>query len=95
MIIQTIELENFKSFGEPAQEADLTGVDVVSISGPNGAGKSTIVEALTFALYGRSTATERKELGNEAIIRDGQDDARVAVTFEKDGQTYQVERTAT
>lgn len=94
MIIQTIELENFKSYGEP-QLIDLTSVDATSISGPNGAGKSSIIEALTFALYGRSTATERKELGNEALIRDGQEEGRVAATFEKDGHTYRVERTAT
>jgi|GEM_PF-1773471 exonuclease SbcC len=94
MIIQTIELENFKSYGE-SQTVDLTGVDATSISGLNGAGKSTLIEAITFALYGRSTATERKELGNEAIIRDGQKEGRVAVSFEKDDQTYRVERTAT
>ena len=93
MIIQAIELENFKSYGE-TQTIDIAGVDALSISGPNGAGKSSLIEALTFALYGRSTATERKELGNEALIRDGQDEARVATTFEKDGQTYRVERTA-
>jgi exonuclease SbcC len=94
MIIQRLELENFKSYGE-TQTIDISGVDALSISGPNGAGKSSLIEALTFALYARSTATERKELGNEAIIRDGQDEARVAVTFEKDNQTYRVERTAT
>ena len=94
MIIQTLELENFKSYGE-TQTIDITGVDALSISGPNGAGKSSLIEALTFALYGQSTATERRELGNDAIIRDGQDDARVAVTFDKDNQTYRVERTAT
>jgi len=93
MIIQTIELENFKSYGE-TQTIEIADVDALSISGPNGAGKSSLIEALTFALYGRSTATERKELGNEALIRDGQDEARVATTFEKDGQTYRVERTA-
>lgn len=94
MILQTVELENFKSYGE-TQTIDLSAVDAASICGHNGAGKSSIIEALTFALYGRSTATERKELGNEALVRDGQDQARVAVTFEKDGNTYRVERTAT
>ncbi|MGA2971858.1 MAG: SMC family ATPase [Candidatus Bathyarchaeia archaeon] len=94
MILQTILLENFKSYGE-AQTIDLLNVDATSISGPNGAGKSSIIEAITFSLYGRSTATERKELGNEALIRDGEKQARVAVTFEKDGNTYSVERTTT
>src|SRR5208337_4755297 len=92
MILQSIELENFKSYGE-TQTIDLSSVDATSICGHNGAGKSSIIEALTFALYGRSAATERKELGNEALVRDGQKEARVAVGFEKDGNIYRVERT--
>jgi len=93
MILKEVKLQNFKSYGE-LQTIDLRAVDAASIIGANGAGKSTIIEALTFALYGRSTATERKELGIEAIIRDGEDEALASVTFEKDGQIYTVERTA-
>ena len=91
MIIQAITLRDFKSYRE--QTIDLSNIDAVGICGPNGAGKSTIVEAITFALYGKCTSTERKELGNDASIRDNQDEAFVSITFEKDGEEYVVERT--
>jgi len=93
MILHSITLQNFKSYAA-AQTADLSNTDALSITGPNGAGKSTLIEALTYALFGRSTATERKELGNDAIIRDGEEEALASATFEKDGQTYTVQRTA-
>ena len=92
MIIQAITLRDFKSYSE--QTIDLREIDAIGICGPNGAGKSTIVEALTFALFGKCTSTERKELGNEAIIRDSQEEAFVSLIFEKDDQEYTVERTA-
>jgi len=91
MIIQSLILRDFKSYAE--QTIDLNGIDSIGICGPNGAGKSTIIEAITFALYGKCTSTERKELGNEAIIRDDQDEAFVSLNFEKDNQEYTVERT--
>ena len=90
MIIQSISLRDFKSYAE--QTIDLNGIDSIGICGPNGAGKSTIIEAVTFGLFGKCTSTERKELGNEAIIRDGQDEAFVSIMFEKDDQEYTVER---
>ena len=91
MIIQSITLRDFKSYA--GQTVNLNGIGAIGICGPNGAGKSTIIEAVTFALFGKCTSTERKELGNEAIIRDHQDEAFVSLTFEKDGQEYTVERT--
>ena len=91
MIIQSITLRNFKSYAE--QTINFNGIDSIGICGPNGAGKSTIIEAVTFALFGKCTSTERKELGNEAIIRDDQDEAFVSLTFQKDGQEYTLERT--
>jgi exonuclease SbcC len=93
MILHSITIQNFKSYAS-SQTADFSNTDALSITGPNGAGKSTLIEALTYALYGRSTATERKELGNDAIIRDGEEEALATVRFEKDGQTYTVQRTA-
>ncbi|MGA3405997.1 MAG: SMC family ATPase [Candidatus Bathyarchaeia archaeon] len=91
MIIQSITLRDFKSYAE--QTIDLTNIDAIGICGPNGAGKSTLIEAVTFALFGKCTSTERKELGNEAIIRDNEDEAFVSLTFEKDEEDYAVERT--
>ena len=86
-------MKNFKSYGSETQTIDLTNVDAVGIGGRNGAGKSSLIEALTFALYGKATATEIRELGDEALINDRANEAYVSATFEKDGNSYTVERT--
>jgi exonuclease SbcC len=86
-------VKNFKSYGPEPQILDLTKVDAVAIGGRNGAGKSSLIEALTFALFGKATATEIRELGDDALINDRANEAYVSVTFEKDGNVYTVERT--
>jgi len=90
--LQSITLKNFKSYGPEPQTVDLTNVDAVGIGGRNGSGKSSLIEALTFALYGKATATEIRELGDDALINDRANEAYVSVTYEKDGNLYTVER---
>jgi len=48
---------------------------------------------LTFALYGKASATELRELGEDSLINDRANEAYVSATFEKDNNTYTVERT--
>ncbi len=48
---------------------------------------------MTFALYGKSAATDIRELGDETLINDRANEAYVSATFDKDGNTYTVERT--
>jgi len=93
MNLQSIALKNLKSYGSELQTVDLTNVDAVGIGGRNGAGKSSLIEALTFALYGKATVSEIRELGDDALINDRASEAYVLVTFEKDGNVYTVERT--
>jgi len=90
--LQSITLKNFKSYGPEPQTVDLTNVDAVGIGGGNGSGKSSLIEALTFALYGKATATEIRELGDDALINDRANEAYVSVTYEKGGNLYTVER---
>lgn len=92
MNLQSITLRNFKSYGPSPQTVDLSNVDAVGIGGRNGAGKSTIIEALTFALFGKATTTEIRELGDDALINDRASEGYVSVTFEKDGNVYTAER---
>ena len=51
---QTLSWRNFLSTGNYKTTLDLTRHDNTLVSGENGAGKSTMLDALTFALFGKS-----------------------------------------
>lgn len=91
-----LEIEGLQSFTD-AQRIDfevLGETGIFGIFGPTGSGKSTILDAITFALYGR---VKRAEGGTQGIINSGRNTARVAFTFElsREGgrRLYRVERT--
>ncbi len=91
-----LEIEGLQSFTE-AQTIDfdtLGEAGLFGIFGPTGSGKSTILDAITFALYGR---VKRAEGGTQGIINSRCSKARVAFTFElnRNGTrtSYRVERT--
>ena len=44
MLIKSIKLKNFLSFGESAEPVDLQSLNIVI--GPNGSGKSNLIEAI-------------------------------------------------
>ena len=47
-----LEVKGFTAFRDRA-EIDFTGFDVFAIAGPTGSGKSSLLDAMTYALYGR------------------------------------------
>jgi len=53
IIFRTIRWKNLLSTGNQFTEVDLFTKDITLIVGANGAGKSTILDALTFALFGK------------------------------------------
>lgn len=81
-------IRGFRSFAERT-EIDWRGRRLVGVVGPIGSGKTSILDAIAFALYGKTPvfATESKTL-----IRHGSDSARVELAFEADGQTWRVIR---
>lgn len=76
------------------QTLNFQDLDLFAISGPTGAGKSSLVDAITYALYGRiyRLGTEVKDF----ISQDqGTERPRMMVSleFEVDGRTYRIVRT--
>jgi len=86
MIPITLSISGFLSYKDPV-EIDFTSFDLACISGQNGAGKSSILDAITWALFGRA----RKH--DESIINLESEAAQVTLTFEYEGNLYRAMRT--
>ena len=64
---------------------DFAGIRVACLAGENGAGKSALLDAITWALWGRARAKRDDEL-----IHLGEDEMAVEFAFELGEQTYRV-----
>src|SRR3972149_5815725 len=82
MIPVEIELENFLAYRRPPPLL-FEGIHVACLAGPNGSGKSSLLDALTWALWGRSRATS-----DDALIHQGETEMRVVLTFDQGGRRY-------
>ncbi len=81
-------IEGFRSYDQRTV-FDWRGRQLVGIVGPIGSGKSSILDAITFALYGKTPVFERE---NKTLIREGNEAARVELAFEVEGQEFRVLR---
>ncbi len=61
MIPVRLRLHNFLCYRDPV-ELDFTGFQFACLSGDNGAGKSALLDAITWALWGRARARSADEL---------------------------------
>ncbi len=84
-----LELKNFLPYStiDPLR---LEGVHLACLTGPNGAGKSSLLDAITWALWGKSRARH-----DEDLIHLGQQDMYVQLDFEQEGLIYRVIRRRT
>jgi len=85
-----LELEGFLSYKEKTV-IDFSDLSLFAITGMTGAGKTTIIDAITFALYGKCPRFE-KGASKEDYISKGKDFFRVSLTFSLNDKTYTVER---
>ena len=85
MIPLHLKLKNFFSYQDAA--IDFRGLHTACICGANGAGKSSLLEAITWAVWGKSRAGLEDE-----VIHSGAIDVRVDFTFKSNQQTYRVIR---
>jgi len=86
MIPLRLEMKNFLAYREP-DPLLLEGVHLACLVGANGAGKSSILDAITYALWGKARASRLEDL-----IHQGQEEMVVVLDFEQEGNLYRVER---
>lgn len=79
-------IKNFLAYREQVR-LSLDGVHVACLTGANGAGKSSLLDAITWALWGKARASDKDQL-----LHIGQNEMLVALTFEQSGYCYQVQR---
>jgi exonuclease SbcC len=92
MIPVRLKLFNFLPYRGDIQPFSFDGIHLACISGANGAGKTSIIDAMTWALWGKSRAGS-KSTGDDDLISQGE--REMAVTFDfrtGDGRIYRVER---
>ena len=87
--IKSVSIKNFFSYGPQETVIDLSGNGTTSISGCNGVGKSTIIEAMLFALYGKTRQEKIADVVNRSVGKD----CKVSVEFVgDDDEVYKVLR---
>ncbi|CEK15711.1 AAA family ATPase [Chthonomonas calidirosea] len=89
MIPIRLSLKNFMSYGETPETLNFEGLHVACLSGENGNGKSALLDAITWALWGR-TRIASQGVSEDDLIRLGAQDMEVLFEFELNGQRYKV-----
>ncbi len=86
MIPIKLSLKNFLAYRN-TQTLDLSEIHVACLTGENGAGKSAILDAMTWALWGKARTRQ-----DDDLIHLGEDEMEVAFNFELGGEEYRVVR---
>lgn len=81
-----LTLRNFLCYSE-SQTLDFTGIHLACLAGDNGAGKTALLDAMTWALWGKCRAKTEDE-----VIHLGQTEAEVEFEFDVGEQRYRVIR---
>lgn len=87
MIPLLLNVRNFMSYTDVHEPLRFDGIRVAVLTGDNGHGKSALLDAITWALWGRARARSADDL-----IHAGASDMEVEFEFELDGERYRVIR---
>ncbi|MDP2948023.1 MAG: SMC family ATPase, partial [Chloroflexota bacterium] len=87
MIPAKLSMRNFLCYRDNLPALDFSGIHVACLSGDNGHGKSAILDAITWALWGKARARTEDEL-----VHMGQMEAEVEFEFLVDQSRYRVIR---
>ena len=84
-----LRLRNFRSFYGEGHSFDFRDRRLIGVVGPIGSGKSTILDAIAFALYGR---TPRIGHATKSLIHQRAGHAAVSLRFEVEGRVWEAVR---
>lgn len=87
MIPARLEIHNFMPYPADVPPFSFAGLHTACICGDNGSGKSALVDAITWALWGKTRAKSDDEL-----IHLGENETEVSFDFSVSGQLYRVVR---
>jgi len=90
MIPLKLEIQNFLSYRDNTI-LDFQGIHLASITGANGSGKSSILDAITWALFGKSRSKSDDDVVNRQASYKGEG-AEVIYVFELDSAAYRIIR---
>lgn len=87
MVPLKLTLKNFLSYGENPPTLDFRNFDIACLTGKNGHGKSALIDALTWALWGKCRVKVKEE-----VIRRGASEGSVELEFEAENNVYRIFR---
>jgi exonuclease SbcC len=87
MIPVKLKMRNFMCYRDNVPALDFTGIHLACLSGENGAGKSSIIDAMTWALWGKARAKSVDDL-----IYTNQPEMEVEFDFSVGPQLYRIIR---
>ncbi|HRF99430.1 MAG TPA: SMC family ATPase, partial [Aggregatilineales bacterium] len=86
MIPIRLEIKNFLPYRSP-EPLIFEGIHLACLTGANGAGKTSVLDAITWALWGRARGKR-----DEDLVHLGQSDMSVQLDFMQEGVAYRVLR---
>ena len=87
MIPIRLEMHNFMCYRDNVPPLHFDGIDIACICGNNGNGKSALIDAMTWALWGKTRAKS-----DDDLIHQGQTEVGVEFDFTVRQQPYRIIR---
>ncbi|MCL1885327.1 MAG: SMC family ATPase [Dehalococcoidia bacterium] len=87
MIPLTLRVRNFLPYKGEVPPLSFASIHTACISGDNGAGKSSVIDAITWALWGKSRAKS-----DDDLIYQSENETEVEFDFCTEGQLYRIVR---
>ena len=92
MIPLRLQIKNFLSYGSELQTIDFANYPLICLSGKNGHGKSALLDAITWAVWGRARKVLSSSKADEGLLRLGQTQMLVCLDFTFNNKHFRIRR---